>query len=70
MARMSVIFRLLGAELVFTLLDGATGRPCASSFCGVSFSRLAMAARPAAFFIILRRVVTLIPDLLFQKPNS
>src|SRR5450759_5639711 len=55
---MSVILRLLGAELVLTVWGGCWARPCASNTGRVSWKMPASAAASTVFLKILRRLMT------------
>src|SRR5450759_4518283 len=55
---MSVILRLLGAELVLTVCGGCWARPCASNAGRVSWKTPASAAASTVFLKILRRLMT------------
>src|ERR1035437_4650561 len=55
---MSVILRLLGAELVLTVWGGCWARPCASNAGRVSWKTPASAAASTVLLKILRRLMT------------
>src|ERR1035437_7572174 len=62
---MSVILRLLGAELVLTVWGGCWARHCASNAGRVSWKTPASAAAATGFLKILRRLMTPIGLLLW-----